>query len=101
MILKRAAKRPDILVTEPNVSPVVIETEVMPAINIEAELFSLSKSDRARARCALWSHQFGLQLRLSVNDSLIRSQLCRGSADVLTTADDWWTAMVEHGWSVS
>lgn len=30
-------KRPDILVTEPGVSPVVIETEVMPAITVEPE----------------------------------------------------------------
>lgn len=31
------SKRPDILVTEPGVSPVVIENEVMPAVNVEAE----------------------------------------------------------------
>ncbi|MBY0307054.1 MAG: hypothetical protein K2W86_18135 [Sphingomonas sp.] len=30
-------RRPDILVTEPNVSPVVIETEVLPAITVESE----------------------------------------------------------------
>jgi hypothetical protein len=30
-------KRPDILVTEPGVSPVVIETEVLPAVTVEAE----------------------------------------------------------------
>jgi hypothetical protein len=39
-ILKHGAKRPDILVTEPNVSPVVIETEVVPAPNVEAEAVS-------------------------------------------------------------
>ena len=30
-------KRPDILVTEPGVSPVVIETEVLPAVTVEPE----------------------------------------------------------------
>lgn len=30
-------RRPDILVTEPGVSPVVIETEVLPAVTVEAE----------------------------------------------------------------
>ena len=30
-VLKRSAKRPDILVAEPHVSPVVVETEVVPA----------------------------------------------------------------------
>jgi hypothetical protein len=36
-MLKGSNARPDILVTEPNVSPVVIETEVLPAISVEAE----------------------------------------------------------------
>ena len=36
-ILKNAAKRPDILVSEPNVSPVVIETEVLPATAVEQD----------------------------------------------------------------
>lgn len=39
-ILKHAAKRPDILVVESNVSPVVIETEVMPALNANADAIS-------------------------------------------------------------
>lgn len=36
-ILKHSAKRPDILVTEPYVSPAVIETEVVPAVNAGAD----------------------------------------------------------------
>jgi hypothetical protein len=32
-----AAKKPDILIVEPNVSPVVIETEVIPAVNVESD----------------------------------------------------------------
>jgi hypothetical protein len=39
-MLKGGAKRPDILVIEPNVSPVVIETEVLPAVTVEAEACS-------------------------------------------------------------
>jgi hypothetical protein len=35
--LKGSAARPDIIVSEPNASPVVIETEVLPAITVEAE----------------------------------------------------------------
>lgn len=38
--LKDSGGRPDILVVEPNVSPVVIETEVVPAITVEAEAVS-------------------------------------------------------------
>lgn len=36
-MLTGSNKRPDILVTEPGVSPVVIETEVLPAITVEME----------------------------------------------------------------
>ena len=38
--LKDTSGRPDILVIEPNVSPVVIETEVFPATTVEAEALS-------------------------------------------------------------
>ena len=59
------------------------------------ELFSLSKSDRAHARFALWSHQFGWELRLTVNGSLVRSRVF---AEVLTAVDEWQRAMREEGW---
>lgn len=36
-MLKGSAGRPDILVVEPNVSPVCIETEVLPAVTVERE----------------------------------------------------------------
>ena len=39
-VLKQAGKRPDILVSEPNVSPVVIETEVLPAPTVEQDALS-------------------------------------------------------------
>ena len=35
--LRGTTARPDIIVSEPNVSPVVIETEVLPAVTVEAE----------------------------------------------------------------
>jgi len=36
-VLKSRGKRPDILITEPNVSPVIVETEVLPAISVELD----------------------------------------------------------------
>src|SRR5689334_10874654 len=36
-MLKNSNRRPDILVLEANVSPVVIETEVLPAVTVESE----------------------------------------------------------------
>jgi hypothetical protein len=62
------------------------------------ELFSLSKSDRAHARCALWSHRFGWELRPTVNASLVRSQVSRVFAEVLTAAEEWQRVMREEGW---
>jgi hypothetical protein len=38
-ILKGNAKHPDILVAESNVSPVVLETEVLPAVTVEADAY--------------------------------------------------------------
>ncbi|MCX5770127.1 MAG: hypothetical protein NTZ09_07645 [Candidatus Hydrogenedentes bacterium] len=39
-MLKHSAKQPDIVIIEPNMSPVVIENEVMPAANVESEAIS-------------------------------------------------------------
>ena len=36
-VLKSSDKRPDILITEPNVSPVIVETEILPAISVESD----------------------------------------------------------------
>jgi len=36
-VLKGGGKRPDIIISEPNVSPVVVETEIMPAPSVEVD----------------------------------------------------------------
>lgn len=36
-ILKISGKRPDILINEPNVSPVIVETEIIPAMSVETD----------------------------------------------------------------
>jgi len=36
-VLRGSGKRPDILITEPNVSPVIVETELLPAISVELD----------------------------------------------------------------
>jgi len=36
-VLKGSGKRPDILITEPHVSPVIVETEILPAISVESD----------------------------------------------------------------
>ncbi len=36
-VLKGSGKKPDILITEPNVCPVIIETEILPATSVEVD----------------------------------------------------------------
>jgi hypothetical protein len=45
-------------------------------------------------------HQFGWELRLTVNGSLIRSQISRVYSEVLDAADEWQRAMREEGWQL-
>lgn len=55
-VLKGTAERPDILVLEPNVSPVVIETEFIPAVTVEKDAVSrLGKVIRTTGRTILSS----------------------------------------------
>ncbi len=49
----------------------------------------------------LWSHQFGWELRLLVDDDLRHSQVCRNNEQVLTTTEQWKSAMVGRGWGVT
>jgi len=64
-MLKGSAGRPDILVLERNVSPVVIETEVLPAVNVEPEALSrLGQQVRTTGRTILSSIAVRLPERL-------------------------------------
>jgi hypothetical protein len=63
--LKGTSGRPDILVTEPNVSPVVIETEVFPGVTVESEAVSrLGAQMRTTGRRILSSIAVRLPARL-------------------------------------
>ena len=53
------------------------------------------------AQCILFSHQFGWELRLTVNGSLVRSQVSRVVAEVVDAADEWQRAMREEGWELA
>jgi hypothetical protein len=63
--IKGTSGRPDILVIEPNVSPVVIETEVLPAVTVEIEAVSrLGSQMRSTGRKILSSLAVRLPIRL-------------------------------------
>jgi hypothetical protein len=64
-MIKGGNERPDILVIEPNVSPVVIETEVLPAVDVELEATSrLGKVLKKSGRTILSSIAVRLPTRL-------------------------------------
>lgn len=65
------------------------------------DLFRLTKDRSGRAMladCKLFSHQLGWELRLDVAGTLQRSQVCRSQDDVLSTSEQWKTAMQDKGW---
>jgi hypothetical protein len=63
--IKGSAARPDILVVEPNVSPVVVETEVLPAVTVETEAEDrLGKQLKKTGRTILSSVAVRLPIRL-------------------------------------
>ena len=76
-MLKGSNERPDILVIEPTVSPVVIETEILPAPTVESEAIArLGKQIRATGKTILSSIAVRLPERLRTKQgSSLRSEL--------------------------
>ena len=76
-MLRGSNERPDILVTEPTVSPVVIETEILPAPTVESEAIArLGKQIRATGKTILSSIAVRLPERLTTKQgSSLRSEL--------------------------
>jgi hypothetical protein len=68
-MLKGSSGRPDILIIEPNVSPVAIETELLPAGTVEQDAVSrLGKRVTANGRMILSAIAVGLPKRLRTKD---------------------------------
>lgn len=62
------------------------------------DLFRLTKGPRKDAHAAIWSHQFGWEIRLMINGGLSESTVCRTEDQVLTTGEQWKARMAEKGW---
>jgi hypothetical protein len=56
------------------------------------------KKDRRAIQCVLYSHQFGWELRMSLAQTLVRSQVCRSEEEVFTTQEQWKATMQTKGW---
>jgi hypothetical protein len=82
-MIKGGNERPDILVIEPNVSPVVIETEVLPAVDVEAEATSrLGKVLKKSGRTILSSIAVRLPIRLrNIQGDALASEI-RSASDL-------------------
>jgi len=76
-MIKGSQAQPDILVTEPTVSPVVIETEVLPATTVESDAHSrLGVQVRGTGRTVLSSVAVRFPVRLRTKQgALLRSEL--------------------------
>lgn len=79
VMLRGSTGRPDILVIEPNVSPVVIETELLPAVTVEHEAIArLGQHLRATGRQILSSIAVRLPMTLASRSG---AALARAIAD--------------------
>lgn len=80
-MLKKSRKRPDILVLEANVSPVAIETEVLPAVTVETDAVSrLGEQVRTTGRTILSSIAVRVPARLRAkHGALLQNDLSNAS----------------------
>jgi hypothetical protein len=80
-MLKGSNRRPDILVLEPSVSPVVLETEILPATTVESEALSrLGEQVRTTGRTVLSSIAVRLPVRLRAkHGSGLKNELARAN----------------------
>lgn len=58
--------------------------------------WTMAKSWRT-ATCALFSHQFGWERRLTIRE-LVRSQVCRSSDEVLRVQEEWRRTLETRGY---
>jgi hypothetical protein len=72
-----------------------------PKNTLVATLFQMLGPSRRPLTCAAYETEFGLELRLSYGDNLMRSELFRGVRDerLAETADSWHLALIEKGFS--
>lgn len=63
-----------------------------------ALVWTLSKGWKT-ARCALWTHPLGAELRVDVNGELVRSEAGRDVLALIELSTAWRTQFQEKGWT--
>jgi hypothetical protein len=64
-------------------------------------LFVLERDDtsgRHRAVCERWTHRYGWELRLFVNQLLRRVAVCCSDAECASKAEAWRADLLQTGW---
>jgi hypothetical protein len=61
------------------------------------DLWTLSRGALVM-RCALATHSFGWELRLTAGSNFSRSQVCKTETQVTETADGWKAEAEKQGW---
>jgi len=61
------------------------------------EMFHLAKGEK-HARCALWTHQLGWELRLTIGADVVMTQVCRSEDEVFATGETWKAGLWVKGW---
>jgi len=51
------------------------------------------------AKCKLWTHALGWEVRLEINRDLRRSEVLRSQDAVVMAGETWKAAMLEKGWA--
>ena len=62
------------------------------------EVWTLRKGTRV-ARCALWTHPYGGEARVTVDGELSRSEAKRDGLALVDLALDWKQQFQEKGWA--
>ena len=68
------------------------------AVGDAFRVHKLRAGRQLEAACHVVTHALGWELRLEVEGSLQRSQVCRTHDEVLDTSEQWKTAMMAKGW---
>ena len=56
------------------------------------------RKGRHRARCAIWSHPVGWELRATVDGELLKSQAYRDANEVIRDMTEWQRQFEAKGW---
>jgi hypothetical protein len=54
---------------------------------------------KGEARCRMFTHVFGHELRLEVGGRVIDSQVCRGDEEIISCQEQWRDALEAKGWT--